>query len=670
MLVQFGQKNLIQKALQQPERVKQVLEKVKTDGLLPTIDAVRARLDQPMPLGYCNVGRVVEIGRNAGEEFATGDRVASNGPHAEFVCVPTNLCARVPDAVPDSAAAFTVLGAIALQGIRLLQPTIGEAIVVMGLGPIGLLAVQILIAHGCRVLGIDLETSKCALARQFGAETVDPSKGEDIYSAAERFSRGRGVDAVLISASTQSSEPIHQAATMCRKRGRIVLVGVVGMELSRADFYEKELSFQVSCSYGPGRYDSEYEQKGRDYPIGFVRWTEQRNFEAFLDLLAARKLDMQPLISRHVPFAEAEEAYRGIGDKSALGIVLEYPTPDTVEVGDGRLVELSSRDARSAKDGTPAVVGVIGAGAFTSQVLSPALKQTGVPLKTIASAKGVTGSHLARKFGFERSTTDATTILGDPEITAIIITTRHNTHAEYVIEGIRKGKHVFVEKPLCLTEEELGRITAVYNSASDPFLLVGFNRRFSPHIQKIRELLAGVQQPVAMIMTVNAGALPRDHWTQDPETGGGRIIGEGCHFVDLLRFLANAPIESVDAARMGNSTDNVSATMGFANGSVGTLHYFANGNKAFPKERLEVFCGGRVLQLDNFRELRGYGWPRFKKMNLWRQDKGHAKEAKAFIEAVQQGSPSPIPFDELVEVTKATFDIVEKISSKPKATQV
>lgn len=658
MLVEFGQSNLLQKARRQPDKVKQVVGKIRTDGLLSTIDAVRSKLDQPIPLGYCNVGRVLEVGSGAEADFRVGDRVVSNGAHAEVVCIPKNLCASIPDGVSDEEAAFTVVGAIGLQGIRLIGPSLGETVVVTGLGLIGLIAVQILKAHGCRVLGIDFETAKCALAEQFGAETVDLSKGADPVAAAAAFSRGRGVDAVLITASTQSNEPVHQAATMCRKRGRIVLVGVVGLQLSRADFYEKELSFQVSCSYGPGRYDPEYEQKGYDYPPAFVRWTEQRNFEAILDLLGERRLDVRPLISHRFAFEQALQAYAKMTDRSALGIVLEYPAADTMPGDDEATLSLPNRAVAAKTDA--AVVGVIGAGGFTSQVLLPALKATGARLKTIASAGGVTGTHLGKKFGFEQTSTDAVNVIADPEVNTVVITTRHNTHARYVIEALEKGKRVYVEKPLCLTEDELEKIIATYHASPAPFLMVGFNRRFAPQVEKMRELLQSAKEPRAVVVTVNAGAIPREHWIQDAEIGGGRVIGEACHFIDLLLFLVDAPIDSLDAASMARTDDTLSVTLRFADGSIGTLHYLANGNKAFPKERVEVFCGGRILQLNNFRELVGFGWKRFDRMKLWRQDKGHAAEMKALISAVRSGHPSPTPFDEIVAVTRATFDVVKK----------
>jgi predicted dehydrogenase/threonine dehydrogenase-like Zn-dependent dehydrogenase len=683
MLVEFSQANLLAKAKAQPDKARQVLDKVRTDGPLPTLEAVFARLDQPLPLGYCNAGVVLEVGQGV-TGFQTGDRVVSNGPHAEIVCAPKNLCARVPDGVSDDAAAFTVLAAVALQGMRLVRPTLGESVVVTGLGLVGLLAVQLLAANGCRVLGIDYDRARLNLARQFGAETVDLSAGADPVAAGLAFSGGRGVDAVLITASTKSSQPIHQAAHMSRQRGRIVLVGVTGLELSRADFYEKELSFQVSCSYGPGRYDEAYEQEGQDYPFGLVRWTEGRNFEAVLDLLAAGRLDVAPLITDRIPQARAAEAYaRLTADPSALGLLLTYPEvrhePERVIATPG--VAPASRGAGGV------VAGVIGAGNFSRLVLLPALAKTPARLKSIASAGGVSAAVAARRFGFAQATTDYRAILDDPEINSVFITTRHDTHARMVIEALGAGKHVFVEKPLCLNRAELEAIKSAYQSAqkdSDsrpdsllppPYsllLMVGFNRRFSPLVTRLQMLLAGRSQPVSLVYTVNAGAIPAGHWTQDPAAGGGRIIGEGCHFIDLLRYLAGQPIIGMEARMLGQAPgvdvrqDKMSILFEFADGSTGAVHYLANGSKRYPKERLEVFSQGRVLVLDNFKALRGYGWPGFRHMRLWRQDKGHRAELAAFVERAAAGGAPLIPWPELEEVSLATFAAVERAAERPR----
>lgn len=661
MLVEFGQAGLLDKARQQPDKVAMVLDKVRTDGLIPTLESVRHKLDQPLALGYCNVGVVAETGAGV-SGFAPGDRVASSGKHAEVVSVPVNLCCRVPDAVPDDHAAFTVLGAIALQGIRLAQPSLGEAVVVTGLGLIGLMTVQLLRAHGCRVLGIDLDSDKLAMARRFGAETVDLSAGGDPVAVAREFSRGRGVDAVLVTAATRSSEPMHQAALMCRQRGRIVLIGVAGLELSRDDFFKKELTFQVSSSYGPGRYDPNYEEKGQDYPVGFVRWTEGRNFEAVLDMMATGRLDVGPLISHRFAIDDAARAYALVaGEAPSLGILLEYPG-FAQRPAPARTVPLPEGGAaHESRPGAPKV-SFIGSGNYATAVLIPAFKAAGAMLRTVASSGGVSGLHAGRKFGFTQATTDTASVLADPGTAAVAITTRHDSHARLVREALAAGKHVFVEKPLCLTLAELADIDAAHADAAAtgkaPILMVGFNRRFAPQVVRMKSLLAGATGPKAFVMTVNAGAIPLEHWTQDPDVGGGRILGEGCHFIDLLRFLAGSPIESHHRATMGAATaDTATVQLGFADGSIGSIHYFANGSKRFPKERLEVFAGGRVLQLDNFRKLTGFGWPGFTRMRLWRQDKGQRACAAAFVRAVEQGGASPIPISELLEVSRVSIEV-------------
>src|SRR5256714_2526766 len=471
MLVEFGKASLLERARQQPDKVRMVLDKVSTDGLLPTIEAVRNKLDQPLALGYCNAGVVVEVGDGV-SGFKVGDRVASNGWHAEMVCVPANLCAKTPDAVSDDAAAFTVLGAIALHGIRLAQPTLGEAFAVVGLGLVGLMTVQLLRAQGCRVLGVDFDPNRLALARQFGAETVDLESDGDPVAAAMAFSMGRGVDGVLIAASTQSSDPVRQAARMCRKRGRIVLVGVTGLELSRADFYEKELTFQVSCSYGPGRYDPEYEEKGRDYPLGYVRWTEQRNFEAVLEMMSEGRLDVTPLISHRFPIRDAAKAYEAITENArVLGVLIEYPKEaNAASRTQERTVTLAGSAA--ARIGGP-VIGLLGAGNYASSVLLPAFAKTRARLRAIASANGLTGTHLGKKLGFELSTTDIRAGLSDPQIDTVVIATRHDSHAGYVVAALKAGKHIFVEKPLALRLEEIEAVEEAVRAA-------GANGRVAP----------------------------------------------------------------------------------------------------------------------------------------------------------------------------------------------
>jgi len=669
MLVEFGKASMIQKARQQPDKVKMVLEKVATDGLATTVDAVKSKLDQPLPLGYCNVGRVLEVGSKVAE-FQEGDRVVTNGPHASVVSVSRNLSAKIPDEISDEEAAFTVLASIGLQGIRLAEPTLGEAVVVTGLGLIGLLTVQLLKAQGCRVLGIDFDEDKLALAREFGAETVSLSKGEDPIEAGMAFSRGRGVDAVLITASTKSSDPVSQAARMSRKRGRIILVGVTGLELSRAEFYEKELSFQVSCSYGPGRYDSNYEDKGEDYPVGFVRWTEQRNFEAILDMMSDGHLNVKPLISHHFSFEDALKAYETLSDdKSALGIILQYPDATKEELSEKTVTLKEGMTFDPAKP----VCGFVGAGNYASRVLIPAYKKAGAQLHTVLSRGGVSATHHGNKNDFYKATTDPKEVLENDEINTIAVVTQHNTHAEYVIEALKNGKNVFVEKPLALNMEDLDTIEKVYREHAEPMgarLMVGFNRRFAPQIIKMKELLEPVKQPKSFILTMNAGAIPADTWVQDIELGGGRIIGEACHYVDLMRYLAGSKIVFVQARRMGDTPtvevteDKASIILGFEDGSFGVINYFANGGKAFPKERIEVFAGDAVLQLDNFRKLKGFGWNNFKKMNLLKQDKGQDACAAVFINAIRDGKPAPIPFEEVMESSRVSIEIADQLRSQ------
>jgi predicted dehydrogenase/threonine dehydrogenase-like Zn-dependent dehydrogenase len=661
MLVEFGRAGLIAKARAQPEKVRQVLNKIRTDGLLPTLEVVFSRLDEPLPLGYCNVGVVIAAGADV-TGFNAGDRVVSNGQHAEMVCVPKNLCARIDPEIDDEHATFTVLGAIGLQGVRLFAPTLGESVVVTGLGLIGLIAVQLLLANGCRVLGIDLDPRRLELARQFGAQTVDVPGGADPIAAALAFSNGHGADGVLITAATKSNEPMRQAALMCRKRGRIVSTGNVGMDLERPALYEKELSVQVSCSYGPGRYDPAYESAGRDYPYAYVRWTEQRNFQAVLELLKSRRLDVSPLISKRVEHARAEEAYRSLTDeKDALGILLTYPRQQPPRETVIRRVPQAARSEAAGR----AVVGVIGAGNFAKLIALPNLARTGARLACVADINGAAAAHAGRKFDFERTATEPRAILDDSEINTVVVLTRHDAHGPMVLDALRAGKHVFVEKPLCLEVAQLEQIRGAY--ANNPALqcLVGFNRRFSPHARKIKALLANRTQPLCMSMMVNAGVLPPEMWHHDPKIGGGRILAEGCHWIDLMMFLTGAPLTRVCTAKIGASPgvairdDKTSVTLYFADGSIGTLHYFGNGHKSYPKETLEVYGDGKVLRLENFRTLRGYGWTGFRKLKLRRMDKGHREEYGRFIQAVEQGGAPVIPFDEIENVMRATFAAVD-----------
>jgi predicted dehydrogenase/threonine dehydrogenase-like Zn-dependent dehydrogenase len=664
MLLDFGRAGWIDKVRQQPERAYQVLDKMRTDGVAATLEAVRSKLDQPIPLGYCNVGRVAEPAAGAGE-FSVGDRVVSNGSHAEYVAVGRNLCARIPDAVSDDEAAFVPLAAIALQGMRLAVPAIGERFCVIGLGLIGLIAVQLLRANGCKVLAVDPDPARSALALRFGADVVDLHAGEDVLKIAERFSAGRGADGVLITAATQSNEPVEQAARMCRQRGRIVLTGVAGLELNRADFYKKEISFQVSCSYGPGRYDETYEGQGIDYPFGLVRWTEQRNFQAVLQLMESAQLDVRPLISHRFAFGSAGAAYDLLADRAqaSLGIMLDYDeTPDAPAI----VRTISMGAAESAPSAARPAAAFIGAGNYAGRVLIPAFRAGGVRLFAVATANGVSAARYARKYRFESASTDAVAVLAAPEVDLVVIATRHDTHAQFVQRALAAGKHVFVEKPLALSDPELDAIEAALANPGRPqarLLMVGFNRRFATLAIRMKTLLGAVREPKSFIVTVNAGAAPPGHWTVEA-AGGGRIVGEACHFIDLLRFLAGCAITGSTVRRTegegGQSADpSVCITLSFADGSIGTIHYLTGGHASFPKERVEAFAGGRVLQLDNFRRLRGFGWPGFRSQRLWSQDKGQYACAAAFVRAIESGAASPIPLGEILEVSRATVAVSE-----------
>lgn len=669
MLVEFGRKHWLDKARSQPDKVRQVLDKVRTDGVLSTLEAVRAKLDQPLALGYANAGVVLEVGAEV-RGISPGDRVVSNGRHAERVCVPMNLCARIPDNVGDDAAAFTTVAAIGLQGVRLAAPTLGEHVAVTGLGLIGLLTVQLLRAHGCRVLGLDVDPARLQLAARLGAEVLDVTR-EDPVPKAQAFSRGRGLDAVLIAAATDSDEPVAQAAHMCRQRGRIVLVGVAGLALRRADFYDKELSFQVSCSYGPGRYDPEYEQGGHDYPVGFVRWTEQRNFEAVLDLLASGALDVSQLISHRFPIERAPAAYELLAsEQPSLGIVLEYPEPpppDRASPGLGAEVfDASPRSVvtasawRRAPSGRAAAgspsLGFIGTGNYASRVLIPAFAAAGATLHTALSQHGVSALHVAKKFGFAQASTDTDALLAHPDVDTLVIATRHGSHARLALAALRAGKHVFVEKPLCLGLDELAAIEAELATRPTQRLMVGFNRRFSPDVQLVAGALARWREPRVILATVNAGRLPRGHWTLDPVQGGGRIVGEACHHIDLLRHLTGAAIVEHSVRPLGaTGADGALISLVFADGSVGTVHYLANGSPRFPKERLEVFCAGRVLRIDNFRRVEGFGEVVLPRHLGLVQDKGQQACARAFVDSIARGEPAPIAAHEIFEVSRVAI---------------
>lgn len=661
-LVEFGKSGWIDKARQQPDKVKMVLDKLRTDGVVETVSAVRSKLNQPLPLGYSNVGVVVEVGEGV-RGFSLGDRVLSNGHHAEFVAVPKNLCARIPDAVDDETAAFGVLGAIALQGVRLSAPTIGETFAVFGLGLLGLLTVQILRANGCRVIGIDLDRVKLDLAASMGADVVRLDQGEDAVARAASSTGGVGVDGAIITASATNDDIVHDAAQMCRKRGRIVLVGVVGLNLRRSDFFEKELSFQVSCSYGPGRYDPTYESEGHDYPVGFVRWTENRNFQAVLGLMEDGSLDPSSLRSGAYRIADAQEAYeRLMEDRGALGILIEYPAPAEADPqAERQTVRLRGLPAKTA----PVVVGAFGAGNYAGRVLLPAFKACNVRMKSVVSTRGRSGDQVAKDLGFEVNSTDPSAVLEDPEINVVVIGTRHDSHADLVVRALEAGKNVFVEKPLALDDDELDEIEASLARNRDARLMVGFNRRFAPLVGEMKRRVDVQDGPTSLTYTCNAGHIPPDSWVHDPGVGGGRILGEACHFIDLARFLVGYPLSGYRVSPMrsplkSDSRDSAVITLEFEDGSVGVVSYFANGHRSYPKERVEVFRGGHVFALHNFRRLSWYG-PSKGSARKWRQDKGQRACVAEFVASVSAGIPSPILPEELIEVSRAAIAVGQRV---------
>jgi predicted dehydrogenase/threonine dehydrogenase-like Zn-dependent dehydrogenase len=658
MLVEFGKSNLISKARQQPEKVKQVLDKIKTEGLLPTLEAVFNKLEQPLPLGYCNVGKVIAVGDGV-SEFKIGDRVASNGQHAEIVCIPKNLVANIPDDVSDEEACFTVIGSIGLQGIRLLKPTLGETIVVVGLGLIGLITAQLLKANGCNVIGVDIDANKLANCESLGIIPFNPKDG-DIVKLVEQHTKGIGADGVIITASNKSNDIISQAAKMSRKRGRIILVGVVGLNISRSDFYEKELTFQVSCSYGPGRYDEEYEQRGVDYPISFVRWTEKRNFEAILNSISSKQLRVNDLITEKVKLANFQDIYNSFGNNNSIASILDYTHNQKDDTKFSNTVLLQNRSYVNSKG----VIGIIGAGNFTKMTMLPALKGSGAVNKYIASAGGVNSTALANKYHFSHSTTNYQEILNDQDVDLVLITTRHNQHASQIVDALNHGKHVFVEKPLALNLEELNAIKDAYcNSFAKPTLTVGFNRRFSPHSVAVKNAL-GNSGPLNIVATMNAGNIPSNVWIHDLKIGGGRIIGEACHYIDLANYLTDSRVVSVCMNSLGKQTDektdNASILLKYEDGSNVVINYFSNGSKSYAKERIEIYNQERTIIIDNFRKTEAFGFKNFKGLKT-SINKGHKTQFQELINRVKNSGSPLIEFDSLVNTTKASFAAIQSL---------
>lgn len=651
MLVEFGRANFLAKVRQQPERVQQVLHKMKAEGVLPTLEAVFRKLGQPLPLGYCNAGEVAGIGEGV-EGFSLGDRVASNGGHAEYVCVPETLAAKIPDGVSDEDAAFTVVGAIALQSIRLAELELGETVVVIGLGLVGQLTAQLAAATGCRVVGVDIDPVKLEFAKPYLAATVNSGESDPV-KAVMGLTAGLGADAVLVAASAKTDSIMSQAAQMSRQRGRLILLGVVGLNLNRADFYEKELRFQVSCSYGPGRYDFTYEEKGVDYPFGLVRWTAKRNFEAVLQAVAGKKVSFDTLVSRRLPFEEFATIYNDMADGSIANLLLYHTQPEA---------EVPSLPTTHGFKGFGDAIALVGAGNFVKMTMMPYLKKA--PIKWVISAGGLNASLLAEEYKIPASSAKFADALGDNEVKSVIIATRHREHAPMVVEALKAGKNVFVEKPLALNEVELQSIAEAYKG-SGCSLTVGFNRRHAPLIQQIRRHLPP-QAKKNLIFTVNAGFIPTGSWVHDPEVGGGRLIGEGCHFIDLLAYLSGSPVAAVCSQALGEAridADNVTILLQFENGDRGTVHYFANGHKSASKERLDVYWEGKIFQMENFRELVGYGVPGFSKAKS-SLDKGHAKQFEMFVERSALGGEAITDFRSVVNSTRASFAAVESLKTR------
>jgi len=649
MLLDFGKSNLIGKALKQPERAKQSFNKLRTDGLSSTINTIRNKLQQTTPLGYSNVGKVIATGKEV-TSISVGDRVVSNGPHADFVAVQENLCAKVPDTVSDEAAAFTVVGAIALQAIRLVTPGFGEVVVVMGLGLIGQICVQLLAASSCRVIGFDIDNRKVELARGIGIECYDVNNLDPVEKVKELTGK-TGSDAVIITASSDSNHIVSQSARMSRKRGKIVLVGIVGLNLSRHDFYEKELSFQVSCSYGPGRYDPEYEEKGHDYPIGFVRWTEQRNFEAILSALEKGQLIVEGLITNKCDFSQFKSVYDNLSTDSQIASLFQYrgqttPSPKIVLANEKNLASGHIR------------VGIIGAGNFCKSVVTPLLKSLNYEVTAVASLSGLSATEIAKKLDANIATSNYKAIIENSSINLVMIMTRHSLHSDMVIEALQSGKHVFVEKPLCLDLNELVEIEKTKNEHDKQLLMVGQNRRFSSLAKKLRQDIG--DSKVSLILTINAGALPGSSWVRNTEESGGRIIGEICHFVDLSCYLTSSSIKRVCANSLGNSpaSEDVSLVMSFSNGSQATINYLTNGNHSYPKEHIEAFYRGRITKIENWKVLRSWGG---KSSRLIRQDKGHRAQFQLLKKLLEENGTVPVPFSEYSNIVKATLGCVQSL---------
>lgn len=663
-VTEFATSSLMSKARQRPDRVKSLLNQMQVQGVTQTVKSIKDRLENFYPLGYCNMGTVIAVGEGV-EKIRPNMRVVCNGHHAEIVSVPKNLCAEIPENVEDNMAVFTILASIALQGIRISKPSLGERFVVIGLGVVGLLTVQILHAHGCSVLGIDPDSNRTDIARKLGAETLASTESQLILNTAKNFSCGMGVDAALITASTTSNDPIRNAAQMCRKRGRIILIGATGLNLQRNDFYEKELSFQVSCSYGPGRYDPNYEEAGNDYPTGYVRWTEQRNFSAVLQLMSNGSLETRELISHQYPFESAAESYDLLlSSLPSLGIVLDYTLQnENANLLQNKTVTLSPI-AKKYSMSCPSIA-LIGAGNYAKYALLPAMEKYGARLHTLVSNGRPETSKLATKYKFEHLSTDIETVLTNEEINSVVIATRHDNHAELTCKALLAGKNVFVEKPIAISKNQLDNIKNAYacKEATSAILMVGYNRRFAPHTIDAKRFFESKAEPKFLLYTVNAGKVPSNHWVLSPKIGGGRIIGEVCHFVDLACFLIGSQVVSLNTVpvihNQHESDDGISTTIQFAEGSIAVINYITNGHEKVPKERIELHCGNTSLLINDFKNIESYGLSGLHPTKIKGQDKGNATCMHSFLKCVAEGIEAPMTFRDIISSTQLVFRIDE-----------
>lgn len=652
----------VAKARARKEEVGKVMKSVQNFGLIPTYKMVMNKLESPSPLGYCCAGEVIAVASDV-KDFRIGDFVACGGNtavHAEVVAVPVNLCVKISNDVNIRDAAFATLGAIAMQGIRQADLRLGENAVVIGLGLIGQLTIQMLNAAGIRTIGIDIDERMVQLASANGCELSINRRSETLENDVLDFTAGHGTDAVIITAGTDSTDPVDLAGALSRKKGKVVIVGAVPTGFKRANYFKKELELKMSSSYGPGRYDREYEEEGIDYPYAYVRWTENRNMEAFVELLRKGKLNIAGLITHEYPFTKAEDAYKVIVEKTEpfTGMVLKYDVKKELASN----VKLAERKYSKSQP----VIGLIGAGSFAQNYLLPALKDK-AQLAIVATARPNNARYIADKYSFASCTGNASEVFSDKDVNTVFIATRHDTHAEYVMEALKSNKNIFVEKPLCLTENDLHQIKALYDTKSVQ-LMLGFNRRFSPYTETLRSFISQSEKlssasPIAINYRINAGVVAADHWVHDPKVGGGRILGEVCHFIDLCTFITGSKVAGVSANSMNTAdgkTDTLTVNLSFANGSIANISYFSNGQKELPKERLEVFAGGVVAIIDDFKSVVTYGKTVSEKSG--KQDKGHAKEVELFMNSIREGKDAPIPFDEIYHSMLVTFKVLESIS--------